>query len=110
MRLDILDIERRILRACRTIRALPGPPPIFSAVDLILVFALVPAPEAKVRETGARTGGKGAGIDVRSSFASMGPKQSKAAGSQPEAPTRGCSIANGPLLLWSASATSRPSP
>jgi hypothetical protein len=26
------------------------------------------------------------------------------------APTRGCSIANAPLLLWSACATSRPSP
>jgi hypothetical protein len=26
------------------------------------------------------------------------------------APTRSCSIANGPLLLWSACATSRPSP
>jgi hypothetical protein len=26
------------------------------------------------------------------------------------APTRSCSIANAPLLLWSACATSRPSP
>ena len=26
------------------------------------------------------------------------------------APTHGCSIANAPLLLWSACATSRPSP